>query len=143
MPIANVPERPAVPACATKVAGLSTSLMVSVPEVLIAAGAMASVRMTLVRRQNGRLDGAEDADLTGVAVPSALTTVEAVGVVLAVDELDVGGARGVVQAPWSDRSGRAATVAMTWSTGAAGSTVAMVSVPEVLIAPERPARRSR
>ena len=37
---------PPVPACATKVAGLSTSLMVSVPEVLMSAAELVSVRLT-------------------------------------------------------------------------------------------------
>ena len=52
---------PAVPACATKVAGLSTSLMVSVPEVEVGA-ALVSVRLRTSADEHRGVVGAEDVD---------------------------------------------------------------------------------
>ena len=51
-----------MPACATKVAGLSTSLMVSVPEVEMSAAESVSVRLLMSAEQNRGVVGAEDVD---------------------------------------------------------------------------------
>src|SRR5262249_61234508 len=49
--IENEPYEPAVPACATKVAGLSPSLMVRVPEVEMSAAASVSVRLAVAEER--------------------------------------------------------------------------------------------
>ena len=67
---------PTVPAWATKVAGLSTSLMVSVPEVVMSAAALVSVRLRTSAREHRGVVGAEDVDGDRGGVPSALATVK-------------------------------------------------------------------
>ena len=56
-----------MPACATKVAGLSTSLMVSVPEVEMSAAALVSVRFGV------------SADSTAASLVPRMLTVTEVG----------------------------------------------------------------
>ena len=61
-----------MPACATKVAGLSTSLIVSVPEVLMAE--LVSVRFRLSDDRTAASLVPRMSIFTEVWVPSALTT---------------------------------------------------------------------
>ena len=65
---------PAVPACATKVAGLSTSLMVSVPEVEMSAAALVSVRLRMSAESTAASLVPRMLMVTEVGVPSALAT---------------------------------------------------------------------
>ena len=67
---------PAVPACATKVAGLSTSLMVSVPEVEMSAAALVSVRLLTSAESTAASLVPRMLIVTEVGVPSALATVK-------------------------------------------------------------------
>ena len=65
-----------MPACATKVAGLSTSLMVSVPEVLMSAAELVSVRFRSSADRTAASLVPRMLMVTEVCVPSALATVK-------------------------------------------------------------------
>jgi hypothetical protein len=63
-----------VPACARKVAGLSASLMVSVPELEMAAAALVSVRLRTSAESTAASLVPRMLMVTEVGVPSALAT---------------------------------------------------------------------
>ena len=65
---------PTVPACATKVAGLSTSLMVSVPEVEMSTAVLVSVRLLTSADSTAASLVPRMLTVTEVIVPSALAT---------------------------------------------------------------------
>ena len=67
---------PAVPACATKVAGLSTSLIVSVPRRLMSAAALVSVRFAMSADRIAASLVPRMLIVTEVVVPSAHATVK-------------------------------------------------------------------
>jgi hypothetical protein len=66
-----------VPACATKVAALSTSLMVRVPELEMAAAVLASVRSRTSAESTAASLLPAMLMVTEVSVPSALATEKA------------------------------------------------------------------
>src|SRR5262245_65392199 len=72
----NEPYEPAVPACARKVAGLSTSLMVRVPEVEMSAAASVSVRLAVAAERTAASLVPAMLMVTAVMVPSAAATAE-------------------------------------------------------------------
>ena len=63
-----------MPVCATKVAALSTSLMVSVPEVEMSAAALVSVRLAVSADRTAASLVPRMLTVTEVTVPSALET---------------------------------------------------------------------
>ena len=63
-----------MPVCATKVAALSTSLMVSVPEVEMSAAALVSVRLAVSADSTAASLVPRMLTVTEVTVPSALDT---------------------------------------------------------------------
>ena len=65
-----------MPVCATKVAALSTSLMVSVPEVEMSAAALVSVRLAVSDDRTAASLVPRMLTVTEVKVPSALETVK-------------------------------------------------------------------
>ena len=65
-----------MPVCATKVAALSTSLMVSVPEVEMSAAALVSVRLAVSADRTAASLVPRMLTVTEVTVPSALDTVK-------------------------------------------------------------------
>src|SRR5688500_10914051 len=72
--IANVPWLPTVPACATNVAGLSTSLIVSAPDRQSVVEVQALVRLRVSDDRTAPSSVPRMLMVTEVSVPSALAT---------------------------------------------------------------------